>query len=209
MLWYCQSCGTEWSERRIFQSADNGNRLRFCNIGYVTREKARDILGKLKERREYLAFVDDTRYGHSYNGRRIGTRRWSIERCHLPWVLLCDSRASCSKSLWNCYEVCVACNVLWLQKCRVCLLSFTWSTWPTAHCAASKFTMHSAWRYNDWPIMVWWLQRSTDLPRTTSITGEVLLWSSVCLCFFVSVCVRKIVKNRRESFGIDLTQWRR
>jgi len=31
----------------------------------------------------------DTRYGHSYNGRRIGTPMWSIEWYHfqLPWVI--------------------------------------------------------------------------------------------------------------------------
>jgi len=34
---------------------------------------------------QYLAFGNDTRYGHNYNGRRIGTRMQSIKRCHFQW----------------------------------------------------------------------------------------------------------------------------
>jgi len=32
-----------------------------------------------------LYLRNDTRHGHSYNGRRIGTRVWSIEWCHFLW----------------------------------------------------------------------------------------------------------------------------
>jgi len=37
-----------------------------------------------------LYFENGTRYGHSYNGRRIGTRMRFIERCHFqwPWVTI-------------------------------------------------------------------------------------------------------------------------
>jgi len=32
-----------------------------------------------------LYFKNGTRYGHSYSGRRIGTRLQSIEWCHFQW----------------------------------------------------------------------------------------------------------------------------
>jgi len=32
-----------------------------------------------------LCFENGTRYGHSYNGRRIGTRMQSVEWCHFQW----------------------------------------------------------------------------------------------------------------------------
>jgi len=32
-----------------------------------------------------LYFENGTRYGHSYNRRRIGTRMRCIERCHFRW----------------------------------------------------------------------------------------------------------------------------
>jgi len=32
-----------------------------------------------------LYFENSTRYGHSYNGRRLGTRVRSIQWCHFQW----------------------------------------------------------------------------------------------------------------------------
>jgi len=67
-------------------------------LGYrVVKRNYKNILSRFRripkrngqtDRRTELLYQNGTRYGHSYNRRRIGTRMRFIEWCHFQWSLM-------------------------------------------------------------------------------------------------------------------------